>query len=403
MIKGFLPLLFSSGGAVVAGAVGYTIITSTPPQEPPVSDKIETVAPQVATEPVAPDPAIEVAKVDPEVVTPPKIPVPVFSVLRIEPDGSAVIAGTGPANSEIKLFNSGVEIATTQSGGSGDFAFVLDEPLAPGSHELTLQALLPSGETLVSNEAGFVSVPDAEKPEELAVLVAEPGEASRILVKPKPAEPEVTQAQATASVEVQGETQGEELTVTVEEVDPLKPETSKALKPVLLEAADIEGGKIFIAGTGEPGASVNIYVGGEFIGQAKVADNGSFLFEGTHDLASGRHDVRADMIAAGSADVVARAEVELVHQIEAVSDEVEGTLAEASDSGEKILRTGAAVIIRRGDSLWKVARRNYGVGVRYTTIFEANRDQVTNPDLIFPGQVLKVPEADVEATPSEDG
>lgn len=403
MIKGFLPLLFSSGGAVVAGAVGYTIITSTPSQEPPASSKVEIAGPEIAGEPVTPDPAIEVAKVDPEVETAPATPAPVFSVLRVEPDGSAVIAGSGPANSEIRLFDGGVEIAIAQSGGSGDFAFVLDEPLEPGPHELTLQAILPSGEVLVSNESGFVNVPDADKPQELAVLVAEPGQASRILVKPEPTVPEITQEQATASVEVQAETQGEELTVTVDEVDPLKPETNKTLEPVLLEAADIEGDKVFIAGTGEPGASVNIYVGEEYIGQAEVADNGSFLFEGTHNLASGRHDVRADMIVSGLADVVARAQVELVHQLESLTDEVGETFAETSDSDEKVLRTGAAVIIRRGDSLWKVARRNYGLGVRYTTIFEANRDQVRNPDLIFPGQVLKVPQTEPENTVSEDG
>ncbi|ACP24661.1 LysM domain protein [Sinorhizobium fredii NGR234] len=50
-----------------------------------------------------------------------------------------------------------------------------------------------------------------------------------------------------------------------------------------------------------------------------------------------------------------------------------------------------SVIIRRGDTLWQISRRVYGAGVRYTTIYLANREQIDNPDLIRPGQVFGVP------------
>lgn len=52
----------------------------------------------------------------------------------------------------------------------------------------------------------------------------------------------------------------------------------------------------------------------------------------------------------------------------------------------------SAVIIRRGDTLWQISRRVYGQGVRYTTIYLANQDQIKNPDLIEPGQIFGVPE-----------
>ncbi|MDK1375489.1 LysM peptidoglycan-binding domain-containing protein [Sinorhizobium sp. 6-70] len=51
-----------------------------------------------------------------------------------------------------------------------------------------------------------------------------------------------------------------------------------------------------------------------------------------------------------------------------------------------------SVIIRRGDTLWQISRRVYGAGVRYTTIYLANRQQIENPDLIRPGQVFGVPD-----------
>ena len=49
------------------------------------------------------------------------------------------------------------------------------------------------------------------------------------------------------------------------------------------------------------------------------------------------------------------------------------------------------MIIRRGDTLWQISRRLYGQGVRYTTIYLANQDQITDPDLIEPGQIFGVP------------
>lgn len=44
-----------------------------------------------------------------------------------------------------------------------------------------------------------------------------------------------------------------------------------------------------------------------------------------------------------------------------------------------------------GDTLWAVSEKVYGDGSRYTEIFEANKPMLTNPDLIFPGQVLRCP------------
>ncbi|RYE53922.1 MAG: LysM peptidoglycan-binding domain-containing protein, partial [Rhizobiaceae bacterium] len=54
-------------------------------------------------------------------------------------------------------------------------------------------------------------------------------------------------------------------------------------------------------------------------------------------------------------------------------------------------QSDASVIIRRGDTLWQISRRVYGKGVRYTTIYVANRTQIENPDRIMPGQIFTMP------------
>ncbi len=47
--------------------------------------------------------------------------------------------------------------------------------------------------------------------------------------------------------------------------------------------------------------------------------------------------------------------------------------------------------VQKGDSLWKIAANAYGDGNRHPDIFEANKEVIQNPDLIFPGQMLRIP------------
>jgi len=49
------------------------------------------------------------------------------------------------------------------------------------------------------------------------------------------------------------------------------------------------------------------------------------------------------------------------------------------------------IIVRRGDTLWSIAKRRYGKGHRYTAIYRQNRRQIRNPDLIYPGQIVRMP------------
>jgi nucleoid-associated protein YgaU len=50
-------------------------------------------------------------------------------------------------------------------------------------------------------------------------------------------------------------------------------------------------------------------------------------------------------------------------------------------------------VVQKGDSLSKIAKKEYGNANDWRKIFEANRDIIKNPDLIHPGQVLKIPDA----------
>ena len=53
---------------------------------------------------------------------------------------------------------------------------------------------------------------------------------------------------------------------------------------------------------------------------------------------------------------------------------------------------GRTYTVKKGDSLWKIAKQLYGDGALWGRIHDANRDVIKNPDLIQPGWVLRIPE-----------
>ena len=55
--------------------------------------------------------------------------------------------------------------------------------------------------------------------------------------------------------------------------------------------------------------------------------------------------------------------------------------------------SGRSYTVVKGDSLSKIAKHVYGDAQKWRKIYEANRDQIKNPDLIYPGQTFTIPDA----------
>jgi nucleoid-associated protein YgaU len=161
---------------------------------------------------------------------------------------------------------------------------------------------------------------------------------------------------------------------------------------------------------------MRLYVDDTFIADATVTD-GRWLVEAGNVLTKPEQRVRIDMLDAGGAEVAARAEVDFrvdvpVEAPVAVADapapisapEPAPAAPPAAEAEPVPTMVGVAIgdpdadrfasgkaIIRRGDNLWTIARRVYGDGVKYTTIYEANTGQIRDPDWIYPGQVFELP------------
>lgn len=322
---------------------------------------------------------------------------PTFDVLRVEPSGSIVVAGKSAKNATVDLLSGSKIIGTGKATDTGDFVIALDTPLKPGDYQLVLRSTLPDGSALTSLETAIVSIPETKSGQVLA-LVEQSGQPSRMITTP----------QATAPAP---EAPAEAQTATAAAPTGNKPVVAPAEKAlVAVEAVEIEGNKVFIAGTAEAGSTVKLYANDDPLGTTKTAPNGRFLLQTVQELAVGDYIIRAEMMGRDGITIIARAAVpfkrEAGERVAAVADATmpgetgdssTGAVPQGTDSTAQeapLKNVDGSVIIRRGDNLWRISRRTYGAGMRYTTIYLANKEQIRNPNKIFPGQVFTLPEQD---------
>jgi len=74
--------------------------------------------------------------------------------------------------------------------------------------------------------------------------------------------------------------------------------------------------------------------------------------------------------------------------------EAEAAPAAAEEATVDAEAAGRTYTVQSGDTLWKISEAMYGSGGKYMKIFEANSDLLENPDKIFPGQELVIPDID---------
>lgn len=340
------------GQPVIQSLLGST--TPEQVEEMPPETK-EEAGEQVASLP----PKTEEQPLEPE-TTGPKLPG--FDILRVEKDGSVVIAGNGPANSEIEILAGDDILATGKSGPDGDFAIVFDDPLKPGSHELFIRARPENAEPVMSAEAGIVTIPEPDDASgEVLAMVQEAGEATRLIQAPEPetAPEPVEQVVETEAVEPEkvGEAEApvaEEAetveTAATEEPEPVAEEPRPEQKPIartIVQAVDVEPDRLFVAGRGEANARARIYINGEFKGQTRIGPEGAFLFDLGEKLEPGKYDFRVDVLGSSPTEVASRASVivdhapEPVEVAEAPSEPEEQGVAE-SEQSESVTREPAA-------------------------------------------------------------
>lgn len=284
----------------------------------------EDGAPQTATQ----TPGASVAQPAPQLV------VPTFDIVRISPEGDTVIAGRAAPGATVVIYDGETELGRAKADERGEWVFLPEKPLPPGTRKLGLAVFPPDGqgEPLRSEGEVVLVVPEAGKGGVVAVQMPKSGGVSRVLQRPG----ELT-----------------ELTIAAIDYD--------------------EQGRVGVSGNAPPGAPVIVYLDDAELGRAAAGAGGEWRALGARKLADGRHTVRVDQLDE-SGRVVRRAEVDF-----------NADASILAGAGEVV------VVVQPGNSLWRIARRIYGEGMAYTQIFEANRVQIRDPNLIYPGQAIVVP------------
>ncbi|TPJ32983.1 LysM peptidoglycan-binding domain-containing protein [Mesorhizobium sp. B2-5-13] len=461
--------LFAAGGTVAAVGTAYVsgaldpYLHPTPPAE--VAALTPPAAPKPATEGRLPAPAVPAAPATASQATAPLAPAtdaapaapatagpiaPTFDVVRVEGNGSIVIAGNAAPNSKVEILNGTMVIGSTVAGPDGAFVIVLDDPLKPGDYTIALRSTVGTVVT-ASTQTAVVSVP-ANAAGQVLAMVEEPGKPAELLTVPAPetkpapatgdqaaapaAEAPATVAPATAAPAA---TAPAVVEAKPDPAAPAAPAAAVAEPKIVVEAVEIEGNKIFVAGLADPGRKVRAYANDILLGDAQTSSDGHFLVEATRDIPVGNYTIHVDGLDADGVKVVARAAVPFEREpgeaVAAVAPaetkpaapaaeapaapapavaaaapaetapatEAPAVVAAATPPSEvpeivwpKLEHADGAVIIRRNDTLWRISRRVYGHGTRYSTIYLANQDQIRNPNRIWPGQVFKVPEKSKE-------
>ncbi len=302
--------------------------------------------PAAAPDPKTAEPDRKAAEPDPKAATAPVQPS--FDVVRVSPQGDMVIAGRAEPGAPVAILDGKEVIGNVTANIQGEWVFVAKKPLQPGNRELGLESRVEGGKPVLSKDVVVMVVP--EQKEDVA------GQPAKALSQPLALK--VPRVGSGSSTVLQ------------------KPEPEQGIKAgtLAVDAVDYdESGRVSISGRATPGASVRLYLDNRFIGETQTAIDGLWRLDPEVSVEPGLYKLRVDQLG-NDGKVVAR---------------VSFPFARAKPVA--ILETGSFIVVQPGNSLWRLARRTYGEGIQYTIIYKANRDQIENPDLIYPGQVFTVP------------
>jgi nucleoid-associated protein YgaU len=350
-------------------------------------------------------------------------------VVRVTPEGDALIAGQAEPRSLVRVLVDGAGVAESPADGQGKFVamFTLPPSLAP--RVVTLVSVLEDGTELASSDsvllaptpepepqllaeapAATEAPPDATETVAAEPALAEPALAEPALAEAAPAEPAPAESApadnslAEASPAIAATEAPADPTLALAEPPPEAPAallvteqgarvlqagTAKAAsRNVTIDAISYSTkGDVQLAGRGQAQGFVRLYIDNRPLMDTQIAPDGTW--GGTLPaVAAGVYILRADQLNA-EGRVLSRYETPFQREAPEV------LAAAAPTAAEGVSPSGAAKItVQPGFTLWGIAKQNYGSGIMYVRVYEANREQIGDPDLIYPGQVFSVPAPD---------
>jgi nucleoid-associated protein YgaU len=334
--------------------------------------------PIVASAPAESKPPI-VPAAPPVPATPPaasvSAPGPAFDIVNVDPSGEAVIAGRAAPNEKVELHDGGKTIAEATADAAGQFV-IIPPALAPGDHSLSLAAGDDKAQQAISNTVA-VSVPA----QEAKVAAAGPPEAKTTIAAAVPANPNVEPSVlGIRTLATPAPISGAR--VTIQSVE-----------------ADAPGGLV-AKGSAQPNTTLRLYLNQADVAEAKTQSDGRWSLTIKSGMSPGGYVVQADEINPSGATVVASANTPFDYPDMPTAPALQAAAAPASaeptsapSPADPVVASVQTKRVATGHTLWALSQSYYGDPTRYPAIVEANRAQIHNPNIIFPGQVFVVPKS----------
>ncbi len=293
---------------------------------------------------------------------------PRFDVVRVDKFGSALVAGKARPGRSVDIYLDGKVISAVKADRSGGFVAIFDIPASEKPSVISLASRDVAGD--VSRSSDQVVVTGRQ------VVKAEPTENT------DPSLPVDTGAPTVIMASNEG-------------VKVLQPATIAKNAPDVMANVSLDlisyddKGEVVLSGRGQANGHVRVYVDDKPVKTQVIGTNGAWQLS-LPEVNAGRYTLRVDEID-NNGRVTSR--LETPFQKEKADAVVRQASAGniAADDGANGRPHVERVTIQRGNTLWALAKANYGEGILYMQIYNANRDYIRDPDLIYPGQIFTIP------------
>ncbi|WP_299659769.1 LysM peptidoglycan-binding domain-containing protein [uncultured Ruegeria sp.] len=397
-------------------------VAETAAQDAAVDDQPESQAsetPEAAVED-APAEITEEAPASEEAKTA-TVAAPVLDQIFVEPDGNAVLSGSGEPGSEISVLLDGEAVHRFTVDDSGQFAEFVSIPFADDSRGLVLEAA--TGEKAARSDDYLIaalpapvaaedvteepSVPVDEAETEVADAETAPAVAAET---PAPAGTEAQNAETiTTDVQVAeqadptsepeapqtegGDSSEQQIAILrsgEEGVELVQTPTARETPPDQIALDTIgysDSGDVELTGRVQDGSAVRLYLDNQLVADLEPDEDGQWRGE-VEGIDPGVYTLRVDEVSPDGT-VVSRLETPFKREPVETLLAAEGAETEDASAETPVIRS---VTVQKGDTLWAISRDRFGDGVLYVKLFEANKESIRDPDLIYPGQIFTIPE-----------
>lgn len=332
--------------------------------------------------------------------------------------GLTTFSGRSAPDSIVRVYVDGVYTGETIAGSDGAWSFTADREIASGPHSLRTDQISSNGNVTERIELPFfresperiaslqaqrqtTTEEDQAKSETAATAAPQPVTSEKVAAADPQTEPVETETPVAAEAKPADSVKTAEETPSVE-----KPEVA-ATQPTSGIKGDAETVKADAAQAAtKPEVTPQIAVVEPSAAPAKPETTQQVAKPETA-VEPAKPETTQQQVAAVQPDAEPIKPADLMAAteddeptVELAKPESETTLAETaavtSETGqaETAVPVTGKVVIQPGNNLWQISRVIYGQGRQYTVIYDANKDQIRDPDRIYPGQIFETPGSD---------